>query len=321
MASPADFMQSVTLSRVAAIRTSGDYRYRTGNAALWCWLLHGNAFARALGLPVFKDVFLSSRQGSGWDGDPLAEVEALLAALSAGPVGIGDRLGRTDRELVMRTCREDGVLVKPDAPVAALDRCYRTSSFADPVLLHGETHSRHAAGCWTYWVAMHASLSPDVLGDRVPLSELGASAPEGPVIVRDWRSGELQRCEPGDGLDTELAPREWRYRILCPLLPGGIAIFGDPSKYVSAGDRRLRQVRAETGELRFDVLGAPGEHITIAGWSERPLCATWSDGEEHPLLSRASGAGTWHRSPASGEWRLDVTVGERGFVHVRLTGS
>ena len=42
--------------------------------------------ARALGLVPFKDVFLA--------GGPHAAFEALLSSLSAGPVGIGDRLAQ-----------------------------------------------------------------------------------------------------------------------------------------------------------------------------------------------------------------------------------
>ena len=54
-----------------------------------------------------------------------AEVEALLSALSAGPVGIGDPLGEADPAIVRRTCRADGVLVKPDAPITATNAGFR----------------------------------------------------------------------------------------------------------------------------------------------------------------------------------------------------
>ena len=120
MSTPADFLQTLTLRRLTSIRTSGDYRYLFDNGLNWVWFLHTNALARALGLNAFKDVFLSDRAA-----EPYAEIEALLAALSTGPVGIGDRIGRADRALVLRTCREDGMLVKPDAPLAALDDCFR----------------------------------------------------------------------------------------------------------------------------------------------------------------------------------------------------
>ena len=155
MATPADFLQTVTLRQLTSIRTSGDYRYLFDNGLNWVWFLHVNALARALGLNAFKDVFISDRAA-----EPYAEVEALLAALSAGPVGIGDAIGAADRELVMRTCREDGVLVKPDVPLAAIDRCFLRHGHLTPSLLVGETYSGHAAQRWHYVVTLHASSRP-----------------------------------------------------------------------------------------------------------------------------------------------------------------
>ena len=116
MASPADFAQASRLRHVTSIRTSGDHGYLVGPELLWAWFLHTNVMARALGLWPYKDVFHSA------PGSETREVEALLSALSAGPVGIGDRIGEADIELIRRTCRADGVLVRPDVPVAAVDR-------------------------------------------------------------------------------------------------------------------------------------------------------------------------------------------------------
>src|SRR4029450_263220 len=129
MATPADFMESVHFAQLASIRTSGDYRYLNENGLNWAWFLHGNALARALGLWPFKDVFLSHAPTADGFGDAFSEAEALIAALSGGPVGIGDQIGHPRRELVLRTCRPDGVLVKPDLPLPALERCYRANGY------------------------------------------------------------------------------------------------------------------------------------------------------------------------------------------------
>jgi hypothetical protein len=321
MASPADFMQTVTLSRVAAIRTSGDYKYLVGNASLWTWFLHGSALARALGLLPFKDVFLSSRDGDGRDGDPAAEVEALLSALSAGPVAIGDRLGRTDRALVLRTCREDGLLVKPDAPVAALERCYRAHAVLEPAPLLGEAWSLHPAGRWIYLVALHAHRGSEPLRFALALGELGELAPREPVLAWSWRSGACERIEPHGALQYQLAPGDWDYRILCPLMPGGIAVLGDPARYATAGDARLRAVRPTPDGVAFDVLGAPGEEVEISGWSERPLGpARLRAGEPHPLLPDCDGEAPLERDAGSGRWRLRLAIPARGWVRVELSG-
>ncbi len=94
MPSPADICQTVTLGRVASIRTSGDHGYLVSAGYLWAWFLYTNAFAGALGLMPFKDCFHADPS----DANAHAEVESLLSALSGGPVGIGDRLGRARRE-------------------------------------------------------------------------------------------------------------------------------------------------------------------------------------------------------------------------------
>jgi hypothetical protein len=322
MASPADFFQTLTLRNVSAIRTSGDYRYLIGNRFLWTWFLYGNALARALGLHPFKDVFLSRTDGEGLSGDPHAEAEAMLSALSSGPVGIGDRIGRTDRALVLRTCRPDGVLVKPDVPLAALERCFRESPFLAPEPLLAECWSEHPAGRWIYLAALNACLRDQTLGFRVHLDELADAAPTGPVVAYDWRSGAFEHLEPGAAFELELAPGDWTLRVLCPLLPGGFALFGDVSKYACVGDRRVGAVRTqgdpargEPAGLAFDVWGMPGERIEIEGWSEHlpAQVRVWTRSGEPP----GEPAG-FARDSASGRLRVTLELGPRGWAAVAL---
>jgi hypothetical protein len=313
MATPADFCAAPSLPRVAAIRTSGDYRYVLGNASLWCWFLYGNALARALGLLPFKDVFLSRRDGEGRDGDPHAELEAALAALSAGPVGIGDRVGRSDRELILRCCREDGLLVKPDLPLAPLERCFRAHVHTHALPLCAETWSDHPAGRWSYLLAIHASRTREPLEFEIALAELGEAAPRGEALAYDWRSGRGERVPPGAALGFSLAPHEFSLRVLCPLLPGGVALVGDPTKYACAGDRRIRRVRGEDGAVAFDALGAPGERVRIRGFSQRPLRGAFArDAEGAPEQALPV------ESSDGGRFDLALRIGHRGATSVRI---
>ena len=121
MATPADLVLAATLDHVVAVRTSDDYRFAADPALLWTWYLTVNRIAGVLDLPAFKDCFFSRRPPDGADpidGDEHAELEALLACMSAGPVGIGDRVGCTDPEVVMRTCDDDGRIRHVDRPLA-----------------------------------------------------------------------------------------------------------------------------------------------------------------------------------------------------------
>ena len=127
MATPADLIAAVELDRVIAVRTCDDYRFAADPAMLWTWFLTVNRLVGPLGLRAFKDCFFSNpavdRGADAIDGDVHAELEALLSAMSAGPVGIGDRIGRTDRDIVMRTCDADGRLRLVDHPIGLIDDC------------------------------------------------------------------------------------------------------------------------------------------------------------------------------------------------------
>ena len=188
MATPADMMATTTLGQVTSIRTSGDHGYLVPPELLWAWFLYTNALVRPLGLWPYKDVFRSD--GHGGSTDPGAE--AALAALSGGPVGIGDALGGADRELVLRTARRDGLLVAPDAPVAAIARCFARHGVLHPEPVVGATHTRHTAGRWSYVITMNCHADTDSMATDVPLTDLGADAPADADATR--------RC---------VAPRAW----------------------------------------------------------------------------------------------------------------
>jgi hypothetical protein len=291
MATPADFMQTVSLANVTSIRSSGDYRYLFDSGLNWVWFLHVNALARALGLTPYKDVFISHGKTANSAGEPYAEIEALLAALSSGPVGIGDEIGCSEPTVVLRTCREDGVLVKPDVPIAALDRCFAHNAFLEPQPLIGETYSDHPAGRWWYVPVFNACRTKEPIDVVVRLGDLGPSAPRAPVIAFDWRRRTCTRLEADDGWRASLAWQDWDYRVICPVLPGDVALIGDVSKYATAGDRRIAGIRATDGAVTFDVLGVPGTSAEIWGWSRQPL----------------RGASDWE---PSGLWRVRLQLDE-----------
>ena len=318
MSTPADFMQSTTLANLGSIRTSGDYRYLFDNGLNWVWFLHVNALARALGLWPYKDVFVSHGPTENSPGEPYAEIEAMLAALSGGPVGIGDEIGATNRELVMRTCREDGILLKPDVPLAATAACFQGNRFTEPELLIGETYSQHPAGRWIYVTTFNAFQGRQTIVGEVGPAQLGDAAPDGPVIVFDWRRRQWQRLEPGQGWNLSLEFQDWDYRVLCPVLPGERAVFGDISKYVTVADHRLR-IACEADGLELRVLGVPGELAEIRGWSAAsPRGARlWLAEGARELPESASGEGwQWHRE--TGEWCARARIGTAGYAEITL---
>jgi hypothetical protein len=322
MGTPADWLQTLTLRNVSSVRTSGDYRYLFDNGLNWVWFLHGNAFARALGLHPYKDVFLTHGETGFGPGERYVEAESLLATLSAGPVGIGDRLGHTDREIVLRSCRPDGVLVKPDVPVAACDRCFRESAFFEKAPLVGETYSLHPAGRWHYVVSMNAWRGKGPLEFRVELADLGTQR-SGGAMLYDWRRRVWTPLEADGGWDLRLEFQDFDYRVVCPLLPGAITLFGDVTKWATVGDQRVAQIEAQADELSFDLLGAPLERVEVRGWSaEAPgIASAWCPGERR-VLPRSPGGSVGEEGIAfdrkTGGFALAVRLGAEGRARIRL---
>lgn len=318
MATPADMMATTGLAQVTSIRTSGDHGYLVPPELLWAWFLYTNAMVRPLGLWPYKDVFRSD--GHGGSTDPGAE--AVLAALSGGPVGIGDALGGADRDLVLRTARRDGLLVAPDAPVAATARSFVRHGVLHDEPVVGATHTAHAAGRWSYVITMNCHGDSTGQSTVVHLDELRDDSPAdaagvtcGRAAVLDWRSGAVQVVG-SEGVAVQLEPKGWDLRVVAPLLlDGRLAVFGDGHRYATAGRQRISSVEEHDGVLRIRVAGAD-EQVTLIGWS---------DAEVLQASALRGGAGAEAvtspvRPDESGRWELSVELpAEPGWVSVDLS--
>ncbi|MFZ4812623.1 MAG: hypothetical protein ACOYL9_14885, partial [Ilumatobacteraceae bacterium] len=209
MATPADMAQTVTLTQVTSVRTSGDHGYIATPGQLWAWFCTTNTLARSLGLMPFKDVFRADPEIVGDHGEP----EALLSALSTGPVGLGDRVSRFDPQLALRTCRADGILIKPHVPIAATSRTLASGPASRSVLMVAESFSDHPAGRWSYIFTARCSPRDEPTTGEVRLDELGDSAPTGDVVVWDWRHGTTVRLGPDGSWSTTLSREEWTFHV------------------------------------------------------------------------------------------------------------
>ena len=297
MATPADFAQTVTLSQVTSVRTCGDHGYIATPGQLWAWFCTTNALARALRLMPFKDVFRTDPEVADAHGEP----EALLSALSTGPVGLGDRAGRHDTALALRTCRADGLLIKPHTPIAATGRSMLANTGFRDHLMVAECYSDHPAGRWSYALALHANPSEGSIDDEIVFADLGDSAPSGDVVVWDWRHRTATPLGADGRWPVSLAREEWAYLVLAPVLRPGLAVIGDTSKFVTAGDART-EISVIDGGVRMVVKGA-GETVTVTGWS---ATAPTSEGR------------AVHHDQATGVWTLAVEVPSRGWDTVDL---
>jgi len=122
---PRHALQSLEIEAVTQIRGTDDYQPQHED---WKALGVTSMFAHAIGLRVNKDSFFSSRSSSYDRYSPPIEIynrlHSAISALSMSTVAIGDRIGHVDRDVVMKTCREDGLLLQPDAPAMLIESAF-----------------------------------------------------------------------------------------------------------------------------------------------------------------------------------------------------
>jgi len=276
MEGAAHLMDSVDRTSYTTVRTSTDYHADLSKETYWPQFFTVGMLASAVGLWPFKDNFQSSEKHGA--------AEALVAAMSAGMVGIGDGIGKVVPGVVMRLCRDDGLLLKPDAPALPLDGMFLPHNRPFTV---AALSVRDDLGTTTYLAAFHIARNhpertdmdrvfsllsydeqdvgnmfffPEEVTDwSVDLQdELGI---EGEVVVYDWRSGSAQLAKGAFSMPPVEHLYDFGYFVLAPVQPNGLAFLGEPGKYVTLADRRFSKVEATPDGFKVHVEGVPGEEI------------------------------------------------------------
>jgi hypothetical protein len=223
-------------------------------------------------------------------------------------VGVGDEISLADPGLLRRTCRSDGVLLKPDHPAAPLDGMFLPHS--RPFLV-STVSNRDNIGRWTYLAGFHIARNhpqrdeadelfslfaydgddpgtmfvwPDLIDDwsvDLPV-ELGI---EGPVVAYDWRTGEA-RVVDGPVLELHAFTDLYDHAlvVLAPILSNGLALLGETGKFVTMADRRFLDIKVERDAVVVTLEGVPGEVIALEAFdtsSSRKLIPAVVEFDDH----------------------------------------
>jgi hypothetical protein len=281
MPTPRHFMQGARYPNLTSVRTSQDRL----TPDKWTRFLYASRLGSALGIWPFTDVLMSSETSN-----------LLLAALSAGPVGLGDPLGQVDAGNLRRAARADGVIVKPDAPVAPLDRIYLADSqgHTDSPMVAATFTDLGGVRAWYVFGYDRGSGSPATY----TASELGIA---GAAYVYDFATGSGHLADAADIVSAEYRDGYF-YHVVVPVGPSGMAVIGDTGHFVSMGRKRIPSY-ADDGAVWLSVEFAAGEKLrTIEGYSPALPGVQAFEGAAAPVLY----------DPTSGRFRVTVSPGVSG---------
>ena len=279
------FLQSAKYNNLVTIRTSQD-RFASPR---WTSFLYASRLASAVGVWPFTDVFMT------------AELDNLLVAtLSAGPLGVGDRIGTLNLDNLRRAVRPDGVIVKPDVPLAPLDSSFWSDSQNAQAPMIASTYSDFGdlQGWYFFLYAQGANTQA-----QFRLSDAGVART---AFLYDYFNGSGRVVQPDELLSEDV--QGYRYLVAVTIGRSGIAMLGDTGQFVTLGKKRVPAL-ADDGVVHVSVAFAPGESArTLQGYSPDPPAA----------LATAGTAGPLSYDPATGLFAVTVTPGPDGIALLHI---
>ena len=184
----------------------------------------------SLGMLPFKDAFWTETDepGNEWapasEADP--ELETVVSAVMAGPVGPSDALGLFNRTRIMRTCSADGTLLKPKAPAMNVDATFTAAARSwdgannalglahiwaapmGPAAAVAASAAGSGAAVHDHFVALFANIT-SAAGASFGMADLSAigdapagSAPRAGYVAREFYSGRVARVNSSSKLEV-----------------------------------------------------------------------------------------------------------------------
>ena len=268
MAYPRHVMQSVEIPAVTQVRASCDYH--PGNTAgcsyPYCqWNIGTSSLlAHAVGIAPSKDGFWSTeiQPGNKYDGkvvnsttEPFSALGGAITAYSTGPVAIGDGIGFSNPALVLRACTAtSGTLLQPSRPATTIDACFYQAAFggsAGPVAAKPRnypvwsTHTLVSGIKFAHVLAIELDQSFPITPGMLPV-DVDAAAH---VLYMQWTgfgaASNITAAEFSAKAPIKLTScggLDFQVHHIVPVFPNGVALLGEPHKWVPISVARFRAV-------------------------------------------------------------------------------
>jgi hypothetical protein len=260
-------LQSLEIPSVTQSRLSGDYHAGSGQWSIG----DSSVFVEALGVAPFKDTFYTAPDQTACadkTSEPYPILEAAVATYATGPVGPGDHYNMTNRDVVMMTCADDGLILKPSKPLRTIDSSFTQRAFGSGGPL-GQVWTTHT---WIDTLQWHHVFSADlsyeydfVPGDLLDLSSTFSdqqwvayphNMTSSPMPFDESHPIKLPKCDRADfGL--------WH---IAPVFSNGWVLLGEMAKFVPISEQRILSVSADDTSITVALRGSPSEEVTVFFW-------------------------------------------------------
>eukprot|EP00118_Oscarella_pearsei_P005534 m.25502 g.25502 ORF g.25502 m.25502 type:complete len:805 (+) comp28821_c0_seq1:115-2529(+) len=276
---PNDLLQSVMFPAITNARASEDDFPTSSNR----WnIAQTSLLMRALDIgPFFDDIWTTADQPGnpyGISSDNI-NLRTVISIFSAGPVGISDGRNMTNASLIRRTCRDDGVLLKPSKPAIPIDATYIPGAIKAGYIW--STYSEISSVVSYHVLAIDASFPYQLsTQDLYPLKRL----PEpGKFVIGYWgypgctNGSKALLCvalfDSSKQFTIQTHPmqgKEHNFTVysINPIFSNGWVLLGEVQKVVAVSPHRFTEIQESETGLKVVVQGKPREKLTV--WFVKP---------------------------------------------------
>ena len=283
------FLNSLEVGRAATTsRASNDY---VPDDAFHNWKIGvTSALLWSIGLFPYKDTFYSSTDEMVIKPDakfyqytePYPITHAVVSVFSAGPVAPSDGINGANVTLIMRTCREDGLLLKPDRPAIAIDRIWIERAFRDDFTREergakGEvwtTYSQIGSYFWNYLLGVNLLIDTIVYPSDLLQESIQRDQNTNRMVAYSYNKNTLGSLPTSieiftntSGLTVERGENygDFTVWVICPeIVSGAPILLGELDKIIPVSRKRFENIQATSGSLSFVIKGKPGEEVNYS---------------------------------------------------------
>ena len=290
--SATDMLVSLPYPSVVQARASGDYVSTEANVEQ----LGGSSLLMgAVGIAPSKDTlwtrspqpptYSDAKQHADYTTQPHVALDAVLATLSLGPVGISDGLAQTDVALISQAfrCATDSTLLRPSRPLSTVDSVFANRSAGRPSADVRATHSRVGEATTHHLVAWRTTApvalqptdlypAPSMAGERLAVRRHQPTAgddarfrgcedgqPAGPSCVHVLPRGALPLLPATGGGDADFS-----LTAVYESLSNGAFFLGELNKFVPTAPQRFEAVHV-AHDVAAGGRGACGIALVVKG--------------------------------------------------------
>ncbi len=276
MQTPGILLYSIKHSNINISRCSGDYNHRWPLTYRFIHSTQTNILFNALGINSHPDVFRSKTMENVKFrpfGEKFPNFNCLYQILNAGVVAPGDKKENLNWPLLKETCRNDGLLLKPDKPLTANDLMFKKHK----KYYICDTYTKINNLTWSY--ILISNIWPKRVKETFfTLKELGFEKED--YIIYDYHSGISNRIKFDEFIEVgRLRRYGYKYYIISPITLNGMSLIGCPDKFITCSGKLILEVNATEDSLNFLVENIRDTVVKLLIYSEKRPSSIQVDNE------------------------------------------